>query len=213
MPKDTFLNLEVEKQEKVMRAAITEFSKHGYEKGNVASIAKTAGVAKGSMYQYFENKKEIFLFSVKWSMDFFMKKYNNYIDPKQMKGNIFDYMIITSRDMWEQIREEREIVIFLHDVFLGKYKNLTEKSMEYVMEVSNKYLEEFIIEGKKNGYIRKDIDDNILAMYMMGVSLKIKEYLINKARLLGSDIIDEPFEVHEKELQDIMKLLKNGMGA
>lgn len=42
-----------------MRAAIGEFLKHGFEKANVGDIAKNAGVAKGSMCQYFENKKEL----------------------------------------------------------------------------------------------------------------------------------------------------------
>jgi AcrR family transcriptional regulator len=62
MPKETFFNLNEEKQEKVMRSAISEFLKHGFEKGNIGDIAKNAGVAKGSIYQYFENKRELFLY-------------------------------------------------------------------------------------------------------------------------------------------------------
>jgi len=77
MQKDTFFNLSFEKQEKVMRAAISEFSIYGFEKGNVWDIAKNAGVAKGSMYQYFENKRELFLYSVRWSVEFLVKKYGN----------------------------------------------------------------------------------------------------------------------------------------
>jgi hypothetical protein len=42
MPKDTFFNLSFEKQEKVMRAAISEFSIYGFEKGIVGDIAKNA---------------------------------------------------------------------------------------------------------------------------------------------------------------------------
>jgi AcrR family transcriptional regulator len=64
MPKETFFNLNEEKQEKIMRASISEFSRYGFEKGNIGSIAGSAGVAKGSMYQYFQNKRELFLYSV-----------------------------------------------------------------------------------------------------------------------------------------------------
>ena len=75
MPKKTFLNLSEEKQEKIMRAAIAEILNNGYEKANIGTIAKNAGVAKGSMYQYFENKKELFLFSVQWTVKLIMSKY------------------------------------------------------------------------------------------------------------------------------------------
>ena len=43
MPKDTFFNLPMEKQEKVMRSAISEIIKYGFEKANVGNIAKSAG--------------------------------------------------------------------------------------------------------------------------------------------------------------------------
>ncbi|MDP4181181.1 MAG: TetR/AcrR family transcriptional regulator, partial [Bacillota bacterium] len=91
MPKETFFNLDEEKQEKVMRAAINEFSAHGFEKANIGLIAKNAAVAKGSIYQYFENKKELFLFSVKWSTDYLMKKYDIYSSYKNATTDVFDY--------------------------------------------------------------------------------------------------------------------------
>jgi len=213
MPKDTFFNLTFEKQEKVMRSAISEIIKCGFEKANVGNIAKNAGVAKGSMYQYFENKRELFLFSVKWSMELLLKKYDKYIIIKDKDLDIFEFFYKNSKDIWLQMREEREIVIFIQDVFLGRYNSLTDESMAYMIKVSDEYLLNLIKDGKKNGSIRCDIDDKILSLFITAVSFKIKEYLMNKARSLGEDIIDEDFEVYEKEINAMIELLKNGMGA
>lgn len=212
MPKDTFLNLTLEKQEKIMRAAINEFLKHGFEKGNVADIAKNAEVAKGSIYQYFENKKELFLYSVRWSIELFTNKYGKYINMENKDADIFDFFYKNAKDMWLQMRDEREVVIFIQDVFLGKYNSLTDESMAYMIKVSDEYLLKLIKNGKDNGSIRKDIDDKMLSLFITGVSFKIKEYMMNKARNLGEDIIDEDFEVNEKEIKALIELLKNGMG-
>jgi AcrR family transcriptional regulator len=212
MPKDTFLNLPLEKQEKVMRAAISEFLKHGFEKGNVADIAKNAEVAKGSIYQYFENKKELFLYAVRWSIELFANKYGKYINLENKDADIFDFFYKNAKDMWLQMKDEREVVIFIQDVFLGKYKSLTDESMAYMIKVSDEYLLNLIKNGKNNGSIRKDIDDKILSLFITGVSFKIKEYLMNKARDLGEDIVDEDFEVNEKEIKAMIELLKNGLG-
>ena len=213
MPKDTFLNLPLEKQEKVMRSSISEFLKHGFSKGNVGNIAKSAGVAKGSMYQYFENKREIFLYSVQWSIGLLVKKYEKYMIIKDTEVDIFQFFYQNSKDMWLQMREERELVIFIQDVFLGKYNGLTDESMTYMIKVSDEYLLTLIKNGKNNGSIRNDIDDNILSLYITGVSFKIKEYLMSKARNLGEDIVDEDFKVNEKEIIAMIDLLKNGMGG
>ena len=213
MPKDTFYNLPFEKQEKVMRSAISEFINQGFEKANVGAIAKNAGVAKGSMYQYFENKRELFLFSVRWSMEFLVKKYDKYITLKDKELSVFDFFYQNSKDMWLQMRDERELVIFIQDVFLGKYNSLSDESMTYMIKLSDEYLLNLIKAGKSNGSIRKDIDDNILSLFITGVSFKIKEYLMKKARNLGEDIVDEDFEVYEKEIKAMIELLKNGMGA
>ena len=212
MPKETFLNLPLEKQEKVMRAAISEFLKHGFEKGNVGDIAKNAEVAKGSMYQYFENKKELFLHSVRWSLELFANKYGKVINIENKDVDIFDFFYKNAKDMWFQMKDEREIVIFIQDVFLGKYNSLTDESMAHMMKVSDEFILKLIKNGKDNGSIRKDIDDKILSLFITGVSFKIKEYMMNKARSLGEDLIDEDFEANEKEIKAMIELLKNGMG-
>lgn len=213
MPKDTFFNLSEEKQEKVMRSAINEFLNNGFEKGNIGDIAMRAEVSKGSMYQYFENKKELFFYCIKWSTDLIGKKYGLSMISREKDFNVFDYFYMSSRDLLLQLREERELIIFIQDVFLGKYKNLTGESMDYMMEILDKYVLELIKNGKENGYIRKDIDDNILSLFLTGASIKIKENLMNKARISGSDLIDEEYEAIEGEIKAMIELLKNGMGA
>lgn len=213
MPKETFLNLPEEKQELIMRAAIDEFVNRGYEKGNIGDIAKAAGVAKGSMYQYFENKKELFLYSVKWALELIMKKYSKVMLTDVKDINIFDYLYESSKETWQQMREERVAIIFIQDVFLGKYNNVKDESMYYMLKVMDDYTLQMIRDGKKNGYIRTDVDDNILAMFITGASIKMKEYILNKARSAGEYLIDETFEANEREYKSMIDLIKNGMGA
>lgn len=213
MPKDTFFNLSEEKQESVMRAAIAEFSNHGFEKANIGIIAKNASVAKGSMYQYFENKNELFLFSVQWSIKLLVLKYGKDITDETKEINIFDYMLENARNMWIQMREEREVVIFIQDVFLGKYSKLSDESMDYMLKASEELLMKQMAAGKRMGYIRKDIDDEILCLYMTGVSYKIKEHIMRKAREAGGDITEDAYETVEKDIRAMVELMKNGLKA
>lgn len=214
MPKQTFHNLPPEKQEKIMKASISEFVKSGFEKGNVGEIAKSAGVAKGSMYQYFEDKKELFLSTVQWSIRFLMMKYSDKLTtPTEQEGDIFDYLAKNAKDIMLQMREDRELVIFIQDVFLGKYQAYTDESMAYITRMSNEYILKLIQNGKQNGSIRSDIGDHILTLFITGVTYKIKEYIMTQARNQGGDVIDEGYDEYETEINSMIELLKNGMGG
>lgn len=214
MPKRTFHNLPPEKQEKIMRASISEFVKNGFEKGNVGEIAKNACVAKGSMYQYFEDKKELFLSTVQWCIHFLMLKYSDKLTaPADQEANIFGYLAKNAKDIMLQMREDRELVIFIQDVFLGKYQAYTDESMAYITKMSEEYILKLIQTGKQNGSIRSDIGDHILTLFITGVTYKIKEYIMTQARNQGGDIIDEGYEVYESDINAMIELLKNGMGG
>ncbi len=48
------------KAEAIVRSAIHIFARDGVEKGKIADIAKDAGIGKGTVYEYFNSKDEIF---------------------------------------------------------------------------------------------------------------------------------------------------------
>lgn len=60
MPRPTWDNLDPERRENVLRAAMAEFGRNGYSGGSLNVIARDAGVAKGSLFQYFEDKFDFF---------------------------------------------------------------------------------------------------------------------------------------------------------
>lgn len=64
MPKQTFLNLPEEKRERFINAAIDEFADNDYKNASISRLCKTIGIAKGSFYQYFEDKQDLVRFLI-----------------------------------------------------------------------------------------------------------------------------------------------------
>jgi AcrR family transcriptional regulator len=60
-PKNTFFNLPEDKRERFVREAVREFAENGYQRASLNLIVRRVGIAKGSVYQYFENKEALFL--------------------------------------------------------------------------------------------------------------------------------------------------------
>jgi AcrR family transcriptional regulator len=60
MPRPTWDNLEESRRERVLHAAMAEFGRRGYSGASLNVIAREAGVAKGSLFQYFDDKFDFF---------------------------------------------------------------------------------------------------------------------------------------------------------
>lgn len=60
MPRDTWCNLSEAKRERIVRASMVEFGSKGFSAGSLNVIAREAGVSKGSLFQYFDDKLDLF---------------------------------------------------------------------------------------------------------------------------------------------------------
>lgn len=49
-----------DKKEKIIKAAITIFAQTGYARTRIAEVAEAAGIGKGTIYEYFRSKEDLF---------------------------------------------------------------------------------------------------------------------------------------------------------
>lgn len=64
MINEKFYELEKEKQDKIINAAIEVFAKNDYKNAVTEEIAYKAGISKGLLFYYFKNKKTLYLFLI-----------------------------------------------------------------------------------------------------------------------------------------------------
>lgn len=211
MPKKTFLKLDEDKQERVVRAAISEFHTNGFEKAKIETIADNAGVAKGSIYQYFEDKKELFLYSVTWSMEYFMKEIDKHTPLKEM--DVFDYLLKDGRKRFELVKHENTLLMFYQDILSGKFGELTKAINEELWKIGDKYILQLIAVGKKKGTIRTDLEDQILALFYKGVTSQIDEYVFGEIRKDNFELSELKYEEIELTIKKMITVMKTGMGC
>jgi AcrR family transcriptional regulator len=62
MPTVTWARIDPARRAAIVDAAEAEFSAHGFSGGSLNVIARRAGVAKGSLFQYFADKRDLYAF-------------------------------------------------------------------------------------------------------------------------------------------------------
>ncbi len=72
-----FKSLSEEKQMKIIDGCIYEFSKYGYEKSSTNRIIKKVGISKGSLFNYFHSKEDLYFYILDYAVDIIEKKMFN----------------------------------------------------------------------------------------------------------------------------------------
>ncbi len=215
MPSKTFLRLDPSKQERVMRCAISEFHERGFDKANIGTVAENAEVAKGSIYQYFENKKELFQYSIEWTLNFFMTDIDSKTPVKNM--DIYEYFLSGGRERAEVLQKEPLLVAFSMDVFYGKFAEIGTDAYAFMWEISDKYIIDLIKTSQQRGTVRTDIEMELLLLFFKGVSAEFEKHIFSKLVKDGTTLVcdkefEDVFEETQRILVQMVALLKSGMG-
>jgi AcrR family transcriptional regulator len=91
MPKPTFANLPEEKRSQILELAIEEFAAHDYKNASISNIVARAGIAKGSLYQYFEDKRDLYLYLIQLAGEE-KKQFLRQHPPPDPNMNLFDFL-------------------------------------------------------------------------------------------------------------------------
>ncbi|MDN5575045.1 MAG: TetR family transcriptional regulator [Pediococcus sp.] len=114
MPKATFFNLNEAKRARLMRAAQHEFSRAPLPEVSVSSIVADAQIPRGSFYQYFEDKEDLYFYYLGTLVNNMEQHLLSLI--KETKGDLFVSMTHFFDYAVEEVVEGPNADIFKNDV-------------------------------------------------------------------------------------------------
>ncbi len=209
MPKDTFFNLPPEKREKIEAAAISEFVAYSFDNSSINRIVKGGGIPKGSFYQYFEDKKDLY----KHIMSLIIAKKMEYLTPVLKNPFAHDFFVIV-KEMYESglgfAKENPDFVVIGNRLMSDRSHALFKEIIEDNMETSNQVFEQLLVMGIERGEIRGDIDLKLTAHLISALNVEISEYYqrivsTQEVDLLDGGILDT--------IGKFLDLLRYGIGA
>lgn len=208
MPKQTFFNLQEEKRLRITNALIKNFSQKYYDNVDIADVANECKVSKGSMYQYFDDKKEMYFYALQVAYSRFVELLKN---SEIIQMSILDYYEKSLESVWFAVKEMREEYILLEKAFFSHDAPFKDEINEKFLKQSREFILEIIKNNQQKGYIRDDIDAILIGIFLEGASFFMKKHIIEQA--LNS--IPTTLDIDVKYLKDILSqfaiLLKEGI--
>ncbi len=178
MPKQTFLNLPEEKRNVIINAAIDEFAEYGLENASTNRIVANSGIAKGSFYQYFEDKQDVFMYLLavleKEKMEYFKGKH-----PPSTNMGTFEYFRWIIKTGMEFNTANPRLIQAVSRVLLqeGMYYG---KTFEEQRKKSNAALRAMIEQAIQRGEVDPSVDVDLAVMIMETWSNAISAYILQE---------------------------------
>ena len=178
MPKQTFLNLPPEKRESIMNAAVEEFAEYGLENASTNRIVKNSGIAKGSFYQYFEDKQDVFMHMLdvieQKELEFFKGQH-----PPQKNMDTFQYYRWMVKTGMEFGLAHPRMIQAAWRVLLGEGFYYGKNLADYRRKTTNA-LTTMIRLAMERGEVDPSVDVELAVMIMETFSNAITTYVLNE---------------------------------
>ena len=203
MPKQTFLNLLDEKKEKIIDAGLREFSDKGYREASTNIIVENAGIPKGSFYQYFNDKKDLFLYICGLAAE----KKLIYIQDVLTKAEQMDFFELFKEIYVAGIKfAKSNTKYFAITNELLKDNVLRKEMLGDQYERSDDFFINLLKLGMNKGQIRKDIDMRFVSRLLTESGVLLGEYFLEKYTMDEIDHLEE-------FVDDYLSIIKNGIGT
>lgn len=193
-----------ERKKKILNCAKRLFSKNGFYKTQISDIAKAAKIARGTIYQYFENKDIIY-------MTLLEDYYQVWQEAMTMKKTGIDLEKITAVDFFKaQIR--RTLDFFANDRYLSNIILRVGLGVPGDLATTIKRFETHVLDfimrdlrlGIMSGNIREEINVEFTANLIAGAVLRTASYYFGPYKR------KKPLDI-DKATQDIIDIFVRGL--
>jgi AcrR family transcriptional regulator len=178
MPKKTFINLDKNKQDAFVNAFLREFTIHRYDDASVSSVLKELGLAKGSFYQYFENKKDLFLYLVQLLSETKLG-YMEHINRSNF-NDFWDYWKAMYKEGIHFDSEQPLMSNFGYRMFETMNSPTLKPLLVQFQQQGLTSIKTMIQPEIDSGAFRKDIDPDRMAFFIINSSRELMEFMMLK---------------------------------
>lgn len=180
MPTQTFFNLPEEKRSRLIELAIDEFAEHDFENASVSRIVARAGIAKGSLYQYFANKEDLYLYLIQLAQEekaVFIARHR----PPSPQMGLFPYLrwLMEVGTAFRLARPKLERVV---QRALSSARGLRGETLRRLKAQSHAYWRQLVEMGMQNGDVDPSYDADLVAWVFALLSTELGSFVLTRLK-------------------------------
>lgn len=156
---DTFLNLPVEKQTKIIDAALMSFGANGYKKTSISDIAAAAGISKAMVFHYFGSKKELYYYLIDYSGDIIIKEISEIYDTNIT--DFFERIRVGTEIKMSVIKRHPGILSFVYSVYMEREEEVQD-GIQIMLLKGEEFRKKIAFDNMDTTKFKADVDPQLV---------------------------------------------------
>ena len=152
------------KYHRILNAAVRVFAENGFHQATISQIAREAGVADGTIYIYFKNKKDILSHFFNHTTREVFDRFRDAVDREEGAENKLRSLIRTHLAEFQKYRDMA--VVFQREALLAR--QVSEEDIKAITRMYLDILDEIIRNGQREKTIRKQIPRGLAKRFILG---------------------------------------------
>ena len=204
---ELFDRIAEDKRNRILQAAITEFARCGYNNTNTNVIARNADISVGSLYQYFTNKEDLFLTTVK-SCAVVLKTALE--DIMQNEEDILIKVEKVLRTIQKHSRENMKMIQLYNEMSTQSNSKLVLESVVEIEAMTARLYSSLIEKAQREHEARADCDPRLFAFFLDNLFMMLQfsyscDYYRERFKIYVSDDILEKDDLVVTEMLKFIK--------
>lgn len=187
MPRPRFERLDPEVQDRILDAAAAEFAAHGAQAASFNRIIQAAGISKGAIYYYFDDKEDLFLTVVRRAVLRLRDRVGGMAVGEMPESDFWGAVEALIRDTWAATLETPDALPLTKAALaLGVNPARTEAVAGFLDEMHD-WIGRVLAHGQTLGAVRDDLPLPLLARLVGGAGQAMDEWTLEA---MGSGELD-----------------------
>ncbi len=210
--RDTFWHLPADKQERVLNAALSEFADQGYRQASLNRLAAQAGIAKGSLYQYFPNKEGLFRHIFQLALNLVRQTLVEVKDATESE-DLFTRLEKSLKAGVRFLRDHPRIFSLYLKIQYDRQTPCRQEFLAAVRRHAGEYFGSLIRRARSRGELRPGISQAAAVFLMDAVFDRFLQAAAIPALDVTLNLHQAPEETIHRRIRELISLLKEGLAA
>jgi len=177
VPTETFFNLPEEKRRRIIDVAVREFGRNTYHRASLSRIVAEAGIAKGSMYQYFRDKFDLYAYLLEMAGKVKLEAIDKAMAELDAGASLEERLMAATRAGLSLAHSHPELYSLGMNLLRETDQTIVARVLERLQPMSDNIFADWFRESMAAGHIDPAINPTTALYMLSAVSMRVGQDL------------------------------------
>jgi AcrR family transcriptional regulator len=178
MVRPRFAKLPAQQQQAILHAALEEFAAHGFHDASLNRVIETAGISKGSLYYYFDDKEDLYAHVAQTELERLFARLGPFPLPDTDADTFWAILADYYLRLITALAASPHLSALIRGWFTASGNAALQRAQQDMEEAVLPWISQALAAGQRVGAVRTDLPSALLIAVIFGMGQAMDIWLM-----------------------------------